>query len=411
MAGIVPSLFGPTPQELEAQRRQQQAELQQAYAAQSPQAASGAAVGTLIGQGLSSLFGTQDPAIERATKVYSVLQEVQNELGQDVTDPTKLYPALSAAFSDAGLTDMASKVAIEGYEKIGDWNKQQASIKKDLALAEKALRENDPKEKAFYKLVESGKVSPASIKAAIDAGMDFSLLDINDKEKKSAFAQQLIDAGYKEGSTEFQNKMKEFIDSEISGKKKGTGNVMIGAIGLDTGKAGEAAGKVIGEATALIENKYSALDSIKEAKTVLSQGINAGIYGPTKQFITKATGGLIGSPEKVVNTEQFLSYIGNTVIPRLQEFGGNDSVEELKYLQNVMGGNQTLEPESTKRILESAERKIKLGIERLERQTKSAGTKEGLPLDKGPTRAAEETTAPTVKRRKYIPGQGFVEAQ
>ena len=39
MAGIVPSLFGPTPQELESQRRQQQADLLKAYAAQGPRAA------------------------------------------------------------------------------------------------------------------------------------------------------------------------------------------------------------------------------------------------------------------------------------------------------------------------------------------------------------------------------------
>lgn len=147
MAGIVPSLFGPTPQELEAQRRQQQTDLQQFYAAQSPQAGTGAAVGTLIGKGLSSLFGTQDPAIERATKVYSILQTVQNDLGQDVNDPNKLYPALSTAFKDAGLSDMASKVTMEGYSKIGDWNKQQAEINKlnEQAKAEVAKANKEKK--------------------------------------------------------------------------------------------------------------------------------------------------------------------------------------------------------------------------------------------------------------------------
>jgi len=129
MAGIVPSLFGPTPQELEAQRRQQQTDLQQFYAAQSPQAGTGAAVGTLIGQGLTALFGNQDPAIQRANNVYKVLQDTQAELGPDVTDPTKLYPILQQRFTEAGFPDVAAKVAEEGSTKIVDWQTKQATIK------------------------------------------------------------------------------------------------------------------------------------------------------------------------------------------------------------------------------------------------------------------------------------------
>ena len=129
MAGIVPSLFGPTPQELETQRRRQQAELQQAFAAQSPQASSGAALGTLIGQGLTALFGNQDPEIQRANNVYKVLQDTQTELGADVGDPTKLYPILQQRFTQAGFPDVAARVAEEGSTKIVDWQTKQATIK------------------------------------------------------------------------------------------------------------------------------------------------------------------------------------------------------------------------------------------------------------------------------------------
>lgn len=411
MAGIIPSLFGPTPEELMSLRRREEAQaIQQAGASLGPRGAAGASLGTALGRGVNYLFGLEDPAVKQATNVYATIQRVQEELGPEIQNPSKLYPALAKGFADAGIPEMASKVMMEGYDKISAWEREQAATTKDLALAEKAARENDPQEKAFWALV--AKSSPASIKAAINAGNDFSLLDVNDKDKKSAMAIQLEEAGYVPGSEEFKKRMNDFIDSEISGKKKGTGNVMIGSIGVDTGKAGEAAGKVIGEQLALIEKKYEALDSIKEAKTRLSQGINSGLYGPTKQFVTKATGGLIGNKERVVNTEQFLSYIGNTVIPRLQEFGGNDSVEELNFLRKVMGGEITLESASIKGILDDAERKINRGIERLERQKASAGKKEGLPIDKGPSRSAEETPTPKLKRRIYDPVKGiFVEAQ
>ena len=129
MAGIVPSLFGPTPQELESQRRQQQADLLKAYAAQGPRAAAGAGVGTLIGQGLNALFGTQDPEIKKATDVYKVLQTTQQELGDGVSDPNILYPTLQKRFTEAGFPDIAAKVAEEGASKIIDWNTKQATIK------------------------------------------------------------------------------------------------------------------------------------------------------------------------------------------------------------------------------------------------------------------------------------------
>jgi hypothetical protein len=129
MAGIVPSLFGPTPQELESQRRQQQADLLKAYAAQGPRAAAGAGVGTLIGQGLNALFGTQDPEIRRANDVYKVLQTTQQELGDGVSDPNILYPTLQKRFTEAGFPDIAAKVAEEGSSKIIDWNTKQATIK------------------------------------------------------------------------------------------------------------------------------------------------------------------------------------------------------------------------------------------------------------------------------------------
>jgi len=63
-----------------------------------------------------------------------------------------------------------------------------------------------------------------------------------------------------------------------------------------------------------------------------------------------------------------MANIGEIVIPRLQQFGGNDSNEELKYLQKVVAGDQRLEPESMKRILASAEKKIRNNIARLQKQ-------------------------------------------
>ncbi len=199
-----------------------------------------------------------------------------------------------------------------------------------------------------------------------------------EKEKISAFGQELVDAGLTPGSEPYKKRMNEYLNSKIEGGKKGTGNVTIGGINVDTGAAAKAAGKIVGENVANIEQQFSLQTAYKDALGLLDQGIYGGAYGPEKQFIAKFAG--VGDPKKVVNTEVFIANIGEIVIPRLQQFGGNDSNEELKYLQSVVAGNQRLEPESMKRTLISAEKKVQNNIKRLALQTQAAKGGTELPI-------------------------------
>lgn len=130
MAGIVPSLFGPTPEELMSlQRREQAQTITQAGQLYGPRGASGAAIGTLLARGANKLFGLEDPEIKRATDVYNILRTTQQGLGAGATDPNILYPTLQKNFADAGYGDIAEKVAAEGATKILDWQTKQATIK------------------------------------------------------------------------------------------------------------------------------------------------------------------------------------------------------------------------------------------------------------------------------------------
>ena len=74
-----------------------------------------------------------------------------------------------------------------------------------------------------------------------------------------------------------------------------------------------------------------------------------------------------------------MSNIGEIVIPRLQQFGGNDSNEELRYLQKVVAGDLRMEPAAMLRVLDSAEKKIRNNIERLQKQA-SSKSGEALPI-------------------------------
>ena len=183
--------------------------------------------------------------------------------------------------------------------------------------------------------------------------------------------------------------MDQFLANEITGRKtKGSTEVKVG---IDTGKASEAAGKIIGEKLAGVPEKQSALDSLSDAQGILKQGIYAGAYGPAGKFAAKYTG--LGSADKLARTEAFTAYIGNVVIPRLRDFGGSDSNEELKYLRDVTGGNIELEPAALKLILEQAERNIKRGMERLRTQAESGEAKK--PLSTLVPRSVDNTGRPS----------------
>ena len=124
MAGIVPSLFGPTPQELMTLKRKEESQaIAQAGQTYGPRGATGAAIGTLLGRGANKLFGLEDPEVKKAADVYNILKTTQQDLGDKASDPRELYPTLQKNFSDAGYGDIAQKVGEEGQAKIIDWNK------------------------------------------------------------------------------------------------------------------------------------------------------------------------------------------------------------------------------------------------------------------------------------------------
>ena len=141
-------------------------------------------------------------------------------------------------------------------------------------------------------------------------------------------------------------------------------------------------GSEIGEQKSMIVGKENALNAVKKAKTYLTEGIYAGAWGPLTKEAVKRVPGL--DKTKAARTEAFIAEIGESVVPRLKEFGGNDSNEELKYLQRIMAGDVSMEPEALAQILDSAEKKIQTGIDRLKQD--------------GTPRLSDRKTEPTVKQ-------------
>lgn len=391
MATAVESLFGITPEGLQAQRENalQARALQFAQLDPIQQAQMGLyAAGNRLGGGLGGLLGAQDPELERIRKRQQLLQ------GAELADPVALRQVAQQAATAGdyilaeGLITRAAdleKTASEIYknQQAGRTSRAQA-IPADIQKAQRIAEL-----KAGIQQLSGIQNDPSAAEATQRLKDELAVYESSDP-KVSDLARKITEAyGFPVGSPEFMQKMQEMLEAERKGKEKGTGNVSLGGISIDTGTAAKEAAKVVGKAIGEVENKYSIVDSLGEAKRILEAGdIFTGFYGSAGMMAAKATS---KNNPKVVRTEEFISYLGNVVVPRLKEFGGSDSNEELKYLQKIVGGDLSMEQEALKRVLNSAEKKINKGIERLQRQADAAATGKPAPLDPGPTRQAEAT--------------------
>lgn len=364
------------------QLAQQQAQEAQAiqYANLSPMARANYGTfraGQQLGGALGSALGGQDPQL----KMISMRQQLASQL--DPNNPDSFMQVAKMA-ADAGDQEFAIVIADAGRKAQSEVNLATQRAKeaqlKPVVVDGRVINPNTGQviyespakpEKEEFVVVGNALISKTTQKPVYQG---------EKPEKVSAFAQELIDAGLKPDTEPFQRRMLDYINEKTKGAGKGTGNVTIGGISIDTGAAAKEAGKVIGGNIANIESQFSLQTGVSDALKLIDKGIYAGAYGPEKGFVAKYSGGTIGDPKKVQNTEVFMANIGEIVIPRLVQFGGNDSNEELKYLQKVVAGDQRLEPESMKRILISAEKKIANNIRRLQKQAESGKTGENLPL-------------------------------
>jgi hypothetical protein len=353
--------------------------------------------GYQLGGGIGGAMGGQDPQLQKIAQRQALAGQL------DPSNPNS-YMQVAKMAADVGDQEFAIAIADAGRKAMSEIAKAREADLKPVVVDGRVVNsrtgqvmyESPPKpEKEEFVVVGNALVSKTTQRPVYQG---------EKPEKYSAFAQELIDAGLQPDTEPFQKRMLEYVNEKTKGAAKGTGNVIIGGISVDTGAAGKAAGKIIGENVANVENQYSLLTSVGDAVKLIDKGIYAGAYGPEKGLIAKFTG--IGDPKKVQNTEVFMANIGEIVIPRLQQFGGNDSNEELKYLQKVVAGDQRIEPESMKRILASAEKKIRNNIARLQKQAETGKTGSELPLQPMNT---QTPSAPKATKR-YNPQTRKVEA-
>jgi len=399
------------------------------------QAALGArTAGYQLGQGIGGALGGQDPQLQLIARRQQLLSQL------DQSDPISFRRVAKIA-SDAGDQQLAFGVAeagrkaeIEmaraaqlGAEKMTS-EQRNALVYADSIAPRGSIEHNEAFQSRFEQLTTKAATTPAKVQeaetVAASKGFTKGTKEFNEEvvsylqrperpEQRIAFgaeaerkSKSMYGKPYADLTSEEAEKVDKAVEaSERAKAKSGATNVSTGGVSINTEEAGKAAAKVIGANVANIESQYSLQTGVGDALKLIDKGIYAGAYGPEKGFVAKFSGGMIGDPKKVQNTEVFMANIGEIVIPRLQQFGGNDSNEELKYLQKVVAGDQRLEPESMKRILISAEKKIANNIGRLQKQAESGKTRTELPLQPmQPTPSAPRVT------KRLNPQTGKIEA-
>jgi hypothetical protein len=304
-------------------------------------------------QGLGGLMGIEDPQM----KIIAARNQVMKNI--DYNDPESVKSSIQALMS-VGDTQGAHEL-------------YQETLKNSLTQSQ--ITKNT-KERAV-----SGLPDIAKLQAYRDQLVQqFGENDPRVKQVDAAIAK----------STHQGKSLEESLGA-------GLGAIANAMAGITAKKAAESSGTDVGKKIADIEGPQSALDAIKGAKDIFKKGIFAGKYGPTMENLAGYSEGVVGSKERLANTEQFRAYLGDVVIPGLKDFGGSDTVEELKYLQSVYAGDTTAQPKALEAMLNRAENKIMAKIKRIQDQQKSIET--GKPLPTGPSMTANiRTWNPTTRK-------------
>jgi hypothetical protein len=350
-----------------------------------------------------------------------VLQEAQQELGQDMTDPTKLYPTLADKLQQRGFGREAAMVTMQGQEAINEWQLRQAQISERKATAE-AKSQETAQDKAAQKAIEDftaangrkptqeeaiqliGQYMPASKYA------DFLAKTGNVKEKRSTYGQMLIESGLSPDSAEYKKAMADYTKAELTGKAKGSGTSV--SVNMDK-SAGSKVGDILEKGLPAAEQAVGSLQTVNQLRQVLSS--KDLILGPGANFRTNLArisnvylGG--NNNEQLANTRSAIQGLANLALnarSRLQGSGAISNYEQEVIQRATSAGIEELSIPELQVLLEVVERDAKQTYNSYDRKYKKVkdddlrefyappplpGNSSGLPSGK-PTYSAAEVKA------------------
>lgn len=370
-------------------------------AAKIAQLGAGYAAGSLAGRGMTQALGglgLKPASVERAETLKEALEAARDPMGDMLTT----YKNLAEELHRRGLVEEAMK-AEQMYEeaktkKLDSDMKREgiaASVESRRAAADKsrmsivqAQREQEAAlRKAQYLMSKDPSLSPEAAQAlAADPKVFADLIKNKTEVVNTNEGVFLIDS--KDGK----------ILKRLGSRAKGSMDKLADVLAMQhfAESAQKGGGKGVADVSIeTINNAPKVKDALEAAMKSVKDGIYTGFWGPVMEQVSSTTGGLIGNRTKLINTQQFRSYIGHTVLPLMKALGGSDSNEELRKMTLIAGGDTSLEEETILQILEK-------GLEWIDKRTKEAeenlsrATKGQLPTPV-PPRASQEAPASSNK--------------
>ena len=373
MDNVVESIFGLSPAQIQQRQNVGMMTAANNYASQDPLQRAAASMfaggGMLAGAGAQAA-GMMTPEMQQAQRTQAIMAS-----GGDLQTSAGLK-AKAKQFKDAGDQQIAMRLLMLAQDR-------EAKEAKSDPFGQIAPKDYTPESIAVYMRTKS----PADLRIPTTvAPKDKQTNDIQEYE----YAKK--NNGYKGTLEQWMQRKSQTSGSGGSESKQPlvyidpvTGKAVWGNIGEAKGKPAAAydpitkqlvsqgieLGKGRGDEIVNLPKMESALTSIKGAEGLLDKGIYTGFWGPAQKNVISATPG--ADKDKVSNTDQFVAYIGEVVVPRLKEFGGNDSNEELKYLQKISGGDISMQEPALRAILKNAEIKIQRGVDRVKKGMTPSG--------------------------------------
>jgi len=337
MAEIVGGLFGVTPEALMAQREaalsQQATNFAQLSPMQSAQAGFYTAGNRLAGAA-GGLLGAQDPEMMRIQQRQQMLQ------GLDLSSPESLKQGIQSAMQNrdyqlvSELTNryqQSAAAALKARETEANITAKTAE-KKSFSVGDKAF------------LALAAKATPASVKAAQDAGNDISLLEVPEAVKVSTYGQILKDTGLKEGTPEFQKQMQAFAAAELEGTKKGKGTTVdVNLAGRKefTEKLAGIDAKQVENAMATRASAVSTVRSLDQLAALDDQGLISGSFATGRVGATNLLNTLgLASPsdqQRLASSQNYQKVAGDVILGILGgKLGAGFSNDDRKFIEGLV---------------------------------------------------------------------------
>ena len=307
-------------------------------------AAMGGNAGTMIGSGLNGLLGGRSAfELENEARMQAYQQ-------QQAAEAEKLRQ--EQAYKNLQQQKLVQDMGISAAQELRAQTPELSTFGK-LIKEQANYKPGTPGYQAYAKKIEKEFATTAKKDPAVGA-------------KAELAAQTKFNKPFGDLTSDEKAQVYKLVTEDENKNSLGAGlGALAEAIVKSTGKE---VGQNVAEAASpvVIQGKENTLSALRRARGLIDAegGIYTGGLANAKMAVSKYTP--LGSQKTLENTEKYLAYVSTTVIPLLKEFGGNDSNEELKFLQRLVGGEITLEEDTLKEIIDSAITKTERGIKRVQ---------------------------------------------